>query len=410
MGNKCVSCGSGATRNTISLGLNPPSNRYIKTIDENSELHPLEFGYCENCGLAQLMNPMPPASVRSHFDWITYNEPEGHLDSLVDVIISRTDSKVLSGHVTALTYKDDSTLRRLIEKGSASAYRVSQYEDLGMKGALASLETLQELFTLNAAESIIERTGQADVLLARHVLEHAHQPRQLIETCHAITKPAGVMVFEVPDCTKIITGHDHCFIWEEHISYFTPATLRALFNHAGFLEIEILVYPYLLEDSLIAIVGNIRSEQTVSVVNADKEITRLNEFADSLRPRGQRIRQHLKMFQEHGKSVALFGAGHLAAKFINFYDLADCLVGVIDENPNKIGLFMPGSKVPIIYSSSMDSGSTDICLLALKAESERVVLDTRKDYISNGGKFLSIFSSSPISIDKDIINDPTSRD
>src|SRR5690242_21909579 len=79
----CIGCRSSTVRTVIDLGPQPPSNRFLASPGERSETHTLRFGYCAACGLAQLLDPMPVEVVRSRHAWITYNEPEAHLDSLV---------------------------------------------------------------------------------------------------------------------------------------------------------------------------------------------------------------------------------------------------------------------------------------------------------------------------------------
>jgi SAM-dependent methyltransferase len=404
MNNECLSCGDGAIKKILHLGPMPPSNCYLVGIEESCDTHPLEFGYCSSCGLAQLVNAMSPETVRAHFDWISYNEPEGHLDDLVKML-GETTGDLPYTRIVGLTYKDDSTLSRFNKKGIEATYRLKKAEDLGITEPLASLETIQGALTPGTARNIASRIDQADILLVRHILEHAHQPRRLLEACRNMVKPGGLMVFEVPDCRKALNGHDHCFLWEEHISYFTPETLKVFFDCAGFREVDIKIYPYPMEDSLIAIVRNLRSEPQKIHIDVVSEISRLEGFASTFLSRGLRIKQHLQLLQEIGKSTALFGAGHLAAKFINFYDLSPCLHSVIDDNPNKIGRFMPGSKVRIINSRCLDSGEVDLCLLTLNPESTQKVIKAKAGYLSQGGKFRSIFSASENCIDQDIRDD-----
>ena len=213
------------------------------------------------------------------------------------------------------------------------------------------------------------------------------------------------MVFEVPDCRKTLDGQDHCFLWEEHISYFTPVTLRAFFEYAGFKDIEIKIYPYPMEDSLVAIIRNIRSEPKKATNGLDDEIVRLENFANTLETRGRRIKQYLHTLQAQGHSIALFGAGHLAAKYINFYDLSSCLYCVVDDNSDKVGRLMPGSRLGIVDSGCLDAGKVDLCLLTLNPESARRVMKKKEADLAQGGKFRSIFSASDNSIDQDILDD-----
>ena len=160
-----------------------------------------------------------------------------------------------------------------------------------------------------------------------------------------------------------------------------------------------------MEDSLVAIVRNVRISSKEWEINTGKELVRLERFASTFSSRGMRIKQHLHELHSQGKRLALFGAGHLAAKFINFYGLAECLIGVIDDNPNKLGLYMPGSKLPIIGSDCLKEGEVDLCLLTLNPESEQKVLKAKAEYFTKGGKFRSIFSASTNSINQDISDD-----
>lgn len=400
MNTTCLGCGSGTIKPLIDLGPQPPSNRFLTRPDENCETHPLQFGYCPICSLAQLLDPMAEDTVRSRHAWITYNEPEGHLDNLVDSLTKMTEITE-HGRILGVTYKDDSTLARFSKQGVANVSRLDQVHDLGISDPLASLETVQACLTLELAETIAAKVGQADIVVVRHILEHAHSPRQLIEACQLLAKQDGWIVFEVPDCSKVLDGPDHCFLWEEHITYFTPATLKAFLGYAGFSDVDIRVYPYPMEDSLVAIVHNVRTEPKTTQVIAD-EVRRAENFSSSLMERSGSVRSYLESLHAQGKKIALFGAGHLAAKFINFYGLAPFICGVVDDNPNKQTLFMPGSGVPIIDSSCLDTGEIDLCLLTLNPESEQKVLKAKSNYLSCGGRFRSIFSASANSIYQDI--------
>jgi len=403
---RCIGCGSESARMLIDLGQQPASNYFLLNPTDACASHPLEFGACSVCGLGQLFNPIAPDVVRSRFEWLTYNEPEGHLDDLVEKLSEMmVDSRNLQIH--GVTYKDESTLERFQRKGGANTYLLKQHDDLGIKDHLASLETIQQVLSPDLANELVTKLGKADVLLVRHILEHAHEPRMFLEACEKLCRPEGVMVFEVPDCRKILGGHDHCFLWEEHISYFTPETLKVFFQNSGFADVEIKVYPYPMEDSLIAIVRNVKGGGTKTDINVESELKRIESFSSSFSSRTEGVKQYLKGLQDEGQRVALFGAGHLAAKFINFYDLADHLIGVIDDNPNKCGRYMPGSGLPIISSQCLENGEVDLCLLTLNPESEQKVRTSKATYLEKGGEFRSIFSASASSIDQVVSYDRT---
>ncbi len=402
----CIGCGTEGVKLVTDLGPQPPSNRFLARSGEPCETHRLRFGYCRACGLAQLIDPMSVDLVRSRFAWITYNEPEGHLDSLVESL--REVADVTPGtRILGLTYKDDSTLARFRKHGVAETYRLDQERDLGIRDPLASLETVQERLTAERAGAIAERVDRADVLIVRHILEHAHRPSEFVEACRQLTRPGGWLVFEVPDCRKAFDGCDHCFLWEEHIAYFTPTTLGNFLDGAGFSDVQVKIYPYPMEDSLVAIArNNLRKPSELRGVEG--ETLRAQRFGDSVENRGAKTRNHLQSLRSKGRHVAVFGAGHLSAKFINFYRLAPFIWGVVDDNPNKQNLLMPGSALPIIASGCLDAGQVDFCLLTLNPESEQKVLKAKASYLARGGRFRSIFSSSANSLNLDLNEDRTS--
>jgi SAM-dependent methyltransferase len=303
--------------------------------------------------------------------------------------------------VMGVTYKDDSTLARCLRKGVKHAHRLSQAEDLEIIDPLASLETVQGLLNKAKADELVKKYGQADVLFVRHILEHVHEPKHLVQACHRLTKPGGLIVFEVPDCRKVFDGNDHCFLWEEHIAYFTPETLKGFLQQEGFHKISSFVYPYPMEGSLVAIVVNDIVDCKMDPVKNIEEIRRVRNFATSFAARKNTIQSMLDKRLEKGCRIALFGAGHLAAKFVNFYQLKDRFIGVIDDSPHKQNHYLPGSALPVITSTCLDAGEIDLCLLTLSPESEAKVRKSRSDFLASGGIFQSIFSASASSIDRD---------
>src|SRR5262249_45287970 len=148
-------------------------NRFVRSPDEPEYTHPLAVGCCSSCGTVQLADPPPVAELRPRFGWLSYNEPEGHLDELAAGLAKLsgiTPRSVFAG----LTYKDDSTLARLKRLGFATTWRSEMHADLGIESPFAGIESVQERLTPATAETLAAKFSRPDVLLVRHVLEHTH--------------------------------------------------------------------------------------------------------------------------------------------------------------------------------------------------------------------------------------------
>ena len=399
---RCVVCGTATSRVLVDFGPQPPSNRYLRPNERELDRRELRVGQCQRCGLIQLSDPMPSAMVRSHFSWLTYNEPESHLDALVERLVALPGFTKQS-NVFGLTYKDDSTLQRFSRRGYERTKRFDAADDFGIDDSLASLETIQEVVATDNLAKLSDKHGLADVLLVRHILEHAHDPRKFLAGAMRLVRAGGHAVFEMPDSRKFLEALDYSFIWEEHITYFTPDCLHNFMCEAGVDEVSVFSYPYLFEDSLTAIVRKPADGVQVRLQSRhpiEHELNRGNRFGDEYAPTKAAIHDALASLQSSGKRIAIFGAGHLAAKFVNLFDVSKWIDCVIDDHPGKRGLTMPGSRLPIHGSEALSD--VNVCLLALSPESEKKVVAAKQAFIAGGGVFQSIFALSPMSFSRTI--------
>lgn len=383
----------------LDFGPQPPSNRFERAAAPERVTHPLIVGQCSGCGLYQLQDPMAPAMVRSRFEWLTYNEPEGHLDDLV-ARLRRLPGIGPESRVVGLTYKDDTTLARFNRLGHADTFRYDVGADFGIEDRCAGLESIQEALDEQRAARLAAQHGKADLLLMRHVLEHAHDPAAFLRAATRLVKPGGYLVLEMPDCTKFVRACDYSFIWEEHITYFCTPTLGTLIESAGLEMREEALYPYPLEDSLIGVARNTAPASARRAAPGELESALADGRTFARRYSALRARLHLLFgaWRNEGKRVALFGAGHLAAKFVNLLALRDYIDCVIDDNPHKQELLMPGSRLPVVGSAALEARSIAVCLLSLSPESEQKVRAKNQAYLDRGGRFLSIFPLSPQSV------------
>jgi len=393
----CLACQNPSVDVLLNFGNQPPSNRFVGGAEGDCDKHPLILGQCQSCGLIQLVNPMSVESVLSRYDWIVYNEPEGHLDRMVDDLINLIGLKKNSS-ILGLTYKDDTTLERFKKKGFEQNYRLSLAEDLQIQTPLAGLETIQEFVTATNFDGFTRYEDKADLLLVRHVLEHAHNPRKFIQSLMHLVKPGGYMVFEMPESTKFIEAFDYSFIWEEHITYHTKNTAISLFQNLGLEVVAAENYSYPLEDSLVVIIRVCPNNLSIDHEYVTGLLDIGRRYAEQFNEVKHELSAMLQDLSDAGKKVVLFGAGHLATKFLNLFETSQFIHAVIDDNQNKSGLHMPGSRVAIKPSSILISEKVDLCLLSLNPESEAKVISKNAPYLESGGEFKSIFRLSKMSL------------
>jgi hypothetical protein len=390
----CHACGSKTVEQLIDVGRQPICNRFLSDAAAPQYSYPMVVGQCDACRLVQISDPVPAREVLPRFDWITYNEPEPHLDAVVERI-ARLPGVGKASRICGVSFKDDSTLARFERLGFGNTWRIDPAADLGIREAGIGVETIQDRLTPQTAARLREKRGVSDVVIVRHIVEHAHDLRGFMAALKGLVSPTGYVVLEAPDCERAFERHEFTTLWEEHIVYFTPETYRRTLANCGFALVDFVVYPYPFENSLVAIARpDERAVRAAASPAPAAERARFHKFAQALPEYGEKIRRYLEDYRRRHGKIALFGAGHLAATYVNIFRLTPLVEFVVDDNPNKQGMFMPGSALPIRGSAALVEENIKLCLLGLSPQSEDKVVAKQGRFVERGGTFASIFATS----------------
>ncbi len=386
----CSACQQPTCAEIINFGDLPICHHFLKD-GEAEGTHSAALGQCESCGLVQMMNPIPPAKLVPRFDWITYNEPEAHLDAVVDMLQSLPGISPAS-NIGGISFNDDSTLRRFRERGFANTWRIDASDDLGIHVPNAGIETVQSRFSPPIAAKLRQKYGTPDLLIARMILEHTSQASIFLETLRELVSPSGYVVFDVPDCGRAFDLFDYTTIWEDHTLYFVEHSFLTALKNGGFVVERFECYQGPYENCLVAVAKPATSREHLSPPDTKTalELSRANNFAQEFKGRRASVRRELESWRKRG-NIALFGAGHQSVMFINLMGISDLIEFVVDDHPHKCGRTMPGSRLPIVPSTALYSENIKFCLSSLGAATEPKVIKKHEQFVLQGGVFASIF-------------------
>ena len=192
----------------LDLGLQPISNRFLKRSSNQSVPHyPMKLMLQKDTGEIRLETPFPVEEVKPRYEWLTCYEPEDHLDDMVNKIIDLPNinkNTIFAGY----SFKDDSTLNRLKEKGFTNQWRIDAQRDLGVTDSCANVETFQSIFNVAKVKEIQKRLGLADVMIVRHVVEHAYNLQEFLSAISSTVHDEGYLVWELPDCENALNKGD----------------------------------------------------------------------------------------------------------------------------------------------------------------------------------------------------------
>lgn len=395
----CLSCRTPHVRPLLDFGSVPLTNRFAPPGAPNRDRAGLRLGQCLRCGLVQLIEPAAADLVRARVPWIAYQEPEAHLDDVAERLAKLPGITPRSVAV-GLSTKDDTTLRRLRSFGIKRVWRIDAAADLGATDPCAGIESIPQRLDSDIASRLAADAGQADIVVARHVLEHAADLPRFFAAVKRLVRPEGYLVWEVPNCSRSLELRDYSLPWEEHVAYFTPATFRTTLAAAGFDVVSLVDYPYPRENSLVAIcrVGTAGHLAAASTELLIAETRRAVGYADDFAGVQTKYEAHLAAVVARGGKVAVFGAGHASIMAVHLLRLAPYIECFFDDDPNKHGLLVPGTAIVILPSAELSKRGVTLCLLGIGPDAAKRVIERRTDFTSQGGRFASIFPADPQSL------------
>jgi hypothetical protein len=380
----------------LYLGNQPVSNRYKRKKDQYTMKVNLKLVQEHDTGLIKLSNPVNPKYLMPKVSWLTYNEPEEHLDRVVTEINNKffKSSKIIVG---GISFKDDTTLERFRSKGH-QIWRLKNKKDLKISESYG-VESIQAALNIYKAKKIIKKYKPADLLIVRHIWEHTFNQDSFASALKYLIKDGGIIFFEIPDCSKQLSSYDYTMIWEEHLLYYTYETIVPSLSKFDFEIVYKKKVNYPNEPSLILCV-KVKSKASKKISKKNRnELLKLGEnYKNQFFKKKYLLHNLLKNYKRMGFKIGIFGAGHLSTAFISFFKIEKYILHVFDDNKKKQKLFLPGSKIKIVPSSYINHEKKLMILLSVNLTSEYKIIKKLKNISNNELHVKSIFPLSKVSI------------
>ncbi len=379
------------TSEIINFGDYPVSHKFkkIRSLDKKFNL---TLCICKSCKIIQLKKPFPLKELKPKFDWINYNEPEEHLDKLVNKL-NKLKNINKDNIIAGAGYKELSILNRFKKLGFKNTWVLNSKKDLKIKDKNHNLETIQDRISKISKRKLIIKKKPADIFIARHILEHTYSTIDFINSLQSMINDNGYLVVEVPDCENSLKNSDYAMLWEEHLFYFTETSLKKLFLENGY-EIKYFErYRYSYENVLIIILKK-KTNYKLKSIKIKKPL--INFSFKKLKKDQTLIYNKIKKIIYKGYKVCLFGTGHVACTFIKMLELSDLIDLVVDDNKKKFGMYLPNLNCKIKKSKELKKYNKLLIILGVNSESEKKIIKELIK-INSSIKFCSVYNNSDYS-------------
>jgi SAM-dependent methyltransferase len=319
----------------------------------------LALAFCPGCSF--IWNAAYDASVIAYDT--TYENSLDHspafiayIGELAERLVERYD--IRNNRIVEVGCGQADFLRRICAAGGNRGFGFDpSYVGEEVDGAVTVRRELYSEATVGDADP--------DFVCCRHVLEHVEEPLEFLRSLRrTLSAERGTPVyFEVPNGEyQLANGVVWDMIYAHH-STFTEASLRTLFELAGF---EVLDAGTAFGEQYLWLEA--RPVEVAAVADRGDEVARLRAVADgfaaSYRDLVGAWNRRVAGFESEGRRVVLWGAGAKGVSLLNALEHTEPIGGIVDLNPRKHGSFVPGAATPVVAPEALVEFRPDVVVLA----------------------------------------------
>lgn len=387
----CRLCHADRLRPVIDLGAMPIAHRMLRKQDENEEHFPFAVAVCDACGLPQIAEPISPDTLYRDFNFnFSSWKVEPHEPDELDTI----HTFVKPTRVFEIGCNDGRFLAELRKRGAEILVGVEPNAVSSEIARKRGLEIHCDMVSPMICQDAVARHGKFDLVVSRQVLEHIGDFQNFFDCVDRTLADDGYLFIAVPDFAPGRTAGDVSVLWEEHVNYFTEETLLALLASKGFEAVSVKKYNF--SGGSLAVTAR-RSKQRPATFDSRDSVAAAVHFGEQARTYGRRLVPALSRLRATGTQIVLYGAGCRACTFTNAFELGPQIDFAIDDQKERQGLFMPGSRIAVRSPDDLKTSSSPlVCLLAVNNENEAKVSAKLTNMVDRPLTIVSIFAPADI--------------
>jgi SAM-dependent methyltransferase len=373
----CRFCRAPLSRTFVDLGVSPVANAFLSPAQLNrmEPFYPLHAYVCDRCLLVQLEDFETPEHIFND----QYAYFSSYSDSWLDHARRYTEAITArlglnrDSFVVEIASNDGYLLQYFVENG-IPVLGIEPSGNVASAAKKKGVDTLVEFLTANSAREVVSQRRKADLVLGNNVLAHVPALNDFVEGLAILLSENGVLTMEFPHLLCLIRENQFDTIYHEHFSYFSFLAVRQIFARHGLRIFDV--------EKLSTHGGSLRiyaahqasprweEQPSVARLLAEERSAGLDDISSysNFSERVNRTKLDLLLFltdiKREGRKVVGYGAPAKGNTLLNFCGIrTDFLDYTVDRSPQKQGMFLPGTHIPIAAPEKIFQTKPDYVLI-----------------------------------------------
>ena len=230
----CRFCGTPLETTFVDLGVQPPSNSYLRTTDLSrmEAFYPLHAYVCTGCHLVQLEEQQSPEQIFSDYAYFSSYSSSwlNHAKNYCTEMMQRFDIDG-SKQVVEIASNDGYLLQYFV-KQDIPVLGIEPAGNVALVAQRRGVPTRVVFFGRASARKLVDDGYAADLLIGNNVLAHVPDLNDFVAALRIALKPDGIITIEFPHLLRLMESNQFDTIYHEHFSYFSFAAAERIFAAA----------------------------------------------------------------------------------------------------------------------------------------------------------------------------------
>ena len=373
----CRACGNKNLKSYLDFGKMPLANNLENTQIEaiNCKKFPLIVEFCDNCYMSQLSEVIDPEVL---FGYYTYRSSinGGYKDHCRSMAESFKREFNLNGKsfVIDIAGNDGALLKEFQEVIHCKTLNIDPARNLcQIAEKTFNVKSLPEFWNFWTAKKVLSKYGEADLITATNVFAHVDDIENFLRGIKVALKKEGVLALEFPYLVDLIERNEFDTVYFEHLSYLGIHPVKAICEkvglrifdiekfsiHGGTVRVKICHHESVRKEQ--DSVEMYLSHETDNAYDTFEKYENWTKIVESvITDFSSKIRE----LKSAGKKIAGFAASAKGNTLLNSAKIDSSIVSfIIDETPEKIGKFSPGTGIPIVHVDTLREESPDYLII-----------------------------------------------
>lgn len=390
----------------LDLGQHPlfVNNLLTKENLKDDKTYPLVLEQCQKCFLVQIRDIVDPKDIYQKADYLFFSSDMPNLSDYFKKFADDAKTRFLNkGDIVVDIGSNDGILLKYFY--DQNVLGVDPSTNVVLRALKNGIPTVSDFFTQQVARKIKDEWGLAKLITGFNCIAHTDTLDDLMKGVKTLLTDDGVFVVECNYWGDMVRNTNYALIYHDHFSYFTLKNWVDYAKKFGMRVFDVEIPPAQgdlpnIEKSKAADAFNIRifldkkkgpvNDSVYQILDEEKDLhsyETAQQYERNVRERAKKLGDLIRKIKSEGKTIAGYGA---AAKGFTVLKLADIgseyLDYFIDDSPAKQNKYTPISHIPIYARGTQNP---DYFLIAAP-NYVNVIISKEKEYLANGGHFITI--------------------